>query len=178
MKRNQKGFTVIELAVAVAIIALIGSAAATTTFQVIAGAERSSDHMAAVWQVQNAGYWIGHDAQMAEDVVVDNLEYPNFLVLTWTEKDYDKDDSTYHSVTYFFEDLSNGVGKLKRDHRSSAGANQCSLVAECIYYDPDDLDNTSKASYQSPVLTVKLTAIFGEAQESREYQITKRPNLN
>ena len=177
MKLGEKGIATIEMIVAIAIIALIGSAAATTTFQVTSGTERSNNHMAAVCQVQNAGYWISYDTQMAEGVVVDNLEPPNFIILTWTESDYAGDDSVYHSVTYFLEDLSGGIGKLVRNHWSSAGVNEQSLVAEYIYYDSDDIDNTSKASYQNPVLTIQLTALLGDARVTKEYRVSRRPDL-
>ena len=176
MKQGEKGFTNLELVVAIAIIALVGSAAAAATFQVFQGTERSNNHMTAVRQVHNAGYRISRDAQMAESVTADNLTLPDFLVLSWTEWDY-ADEPTYHSVTYFFEDLTDGIGKLKRNHWSSAGANEQTLVADYIYYDPDDSDDTSKASYQSPVLTVQLTALFEETRETREYRINHRPNL-
>lgn len=174
--KDEKGFSAIELIVATAIIALIGGAATGAIFQTLEGTERSNHHITCLSQVQNAGYWLSYDAQMADGVVTDDLEPEDFIVLTWTEWDYD-DDSTYHSVRYFFEELSNGVGKLKRSHWSSAGANEQTLVADYIYYDPDDPDNTSKVSYQSPVLTVKLTSISGEAREAREYQIKRRPNF-
>ena len=177
MKQGENGFTIIELVVALAIIALIGSAATMTTFQVIKGTERSNNHMTAVRQVQNAGYWISHDTQIAESAIVDNLELPDFLILTWAEQDYAGGEPIYHSVTYFFEDLSDAVGKLKRSHWSSAGANEQTLVAEHIYYDPNDPDNSSKASYESPVLTVQLTAVFGDATETKEYRARHRPNL-
>jgi len=178
MRPNEKGFALVELAVGVAIVALIGSATATAIFQVITVSERSDDHMTAVQQVQNAGYWVSHDAQIAEGIFTDDLGSPNFLVLTWTEHDYSGGDSTYHSVTYFFDDLSSGVGELKRNHWSSAGADQNTLIAKYIYYDPADPDSTSKASYQSPVLTVKLTTLSGEVSESREYRVVHRPNFN
>jgi len=82
----------------------------------------------------------------------------------------------HHSATYFFEDLTDGIGKLKREHWSSAGASEETLIARYIYYDPG-VDNTSNASYLNPVLTVQLTALFEETRETREYQITHRPNL-
>jgi len=177
MKLGEKGFTHIELIVALAIIALIGSATATATIQVLRGTERSNDYMTAVRQVQNAGYRISHDAQMAQGITTDNLTLPDFLVLGWTEWD-SAGDPTYHSVTYFFEDLTDGIGKLKRSHWSSAGANEQTLVADCIYYNPDDSDNTSsKASYQGPVLNVQLTALSGEMRETKEYRINRRPNF-
>ena len=176
MKQAEKGFIHIELIVALTITALIGIVTATATFQIFQGTERSNNHMTAVRQVHNAGYWISRDAQMAESVTADNLTLPDFLVLSWTEWDYG-DEPTYHSVTYFFEDLTDGIGKLKRNHWSSAGANEQTLVAQYIYYDPDDPDDTSKASYQSPVLTVQLTALFEETRETREYRMKRRPNL-
>ena len=177
MRQNERGFTIIETIVALAIIALIGSAASMTIFQIINCTERSSRHMTAVRQVQNAGYWIGRDAQMTESVATDNLSDTDFLIMTWTEQDYDGDE-IYHSITYFFEGLSEGIGKLKRSHWSSDGANEELLVAEYIYYDRDDPLNTSNASYQSPVLTVRLTALFEDTRETREYNINRRPNLN
>ena len=177
MRQGEKGFTLIEFIVAISIIALIASAAAVTTFQVINGTGRSNSHMTSMRQVQNAGYWISRDARMAESIITDNLSSPNFVILNWAERDYGS-DSTYHSVTYFFEDLSDGIGKLKRSHWSSAGANDEMLVAEYIYYDPGDSGNTSNASYQKPVLTLQLVAQFGDAQETREYRVNQRQTFN
>ena len=177
MSQGEKGFSTIELIVALSIIALIGLAATMTTFQVINVTERSESHMTAIRQVQNAGYWISRDAQMAESVITDNLSATDFIILTWTERDYVSDD-IYHSVTYFFEELSDEIGKLKRNHWSSAGANADTLIAEYINYDHDDPVNTSNVSYQNSVLTVKLTALSGDASETREYRINRRQNFN
>ncbi len=176
MKLGEKGFTYVELIVAITIMALASGAAAIATFQVLKGTERNNNYMTAVRQVQNAGYWISRDTQMAQNVTADNLTAPDFLVLSWTETDY-TDDPTYHSVTYFFEGLTDGTGKLKRNHWSSAGANEQTLIAEYIYYNPDDPNNTSKASYQSPALTVQLTALSEEILETREYKINRRSNF-
>lgn len=176
MKQGETGFTLIEFIVTAAIVALIALAANMSLVQVIKGNEPGKNRITAVCQVQNAGYWISCDARMAESVVTDNLTPPDFLILTWTEWD-DQNGSTYHSATYFFEDLSDGIGKIKRTHWSSAGANEQTLVAEYIYYDLGDPDNTSKVSYQSPVLTLQLTAVFGDATETGEYMIKHRLNL-
>lgn len=176
MKRGEKGFTFIELALAIAIIGLVSAVASAAIFQILKNTERNNDHITAVRQVQNAGYWISRDTQMAQSVTTDNLTPPDFLVLSWTEWDADG-DPIYHSARYFFEDLTDSIGKLKRSHWSSAGANEQTLVAEYIYYDSSDVDDTSKASYQSPVLTVQLTALFEKFLETREYKIKHRPNL-
>jgi len=176
MKQGEKGFTLVELLVATTIIVLATGAAGAATFQVFKGTERNNNYMTAVRQVQNAGYWISRDTQMAQSVTTDNLTVPDFLVFSWTEWDY-ADEPTYHTATYFFQDVTDGIGKLKRNHWSSAGVNEETLVAEYIYYDPDDLDDTSKADYQAPALTVQLTAVYDEAMETREYRISHRPNL-
>ena len=176
MKQGEKGFSYVELIVAIAIIALISGAAAIAIFQVLKGTEHNNNYVTAVRQVQNAGYWISQDMQMAQSATADNLTPPDFLILRWTNLD-DPDNPVYHSATYFFEDLIDGIGTLKRGHWSSAGANEQTLVAQYIYFDPDDPNETSNASYQSPLLTVQLTALIKDDKETREYKINHRPNF-
>jgi len=176
MKPGEKGFTLVELLIAITIMVLASGAAGAAIFQILRGTERNNNHMTAVSQVHNAGYWISRDAQMAQSVTTDNLTLPDFLILSWTEWDA-AGDPTYHSATYSFEDLTDGIGKLKRNHWSSAGASEETLVAQHIYYVPSDSDNTSKASYQQPVLAVQLTALFKGSLETKEYKITHRPNF-
>ena len=176
MKQGEKGFSYIELIITVAIITLVSGAAAIAIFQVFKGTERNNDYITAVHQVQSAGYWISRDAQMAQSVTTDNLTPPDFLVFSWTEWD-DNNDPIYHTATYFFEDMTDEVGKLKRRHWSSGGANEQTLVARNIYYTPGDPDDTSKASYQDSLLTVQLTALSEKIMETREYQVRHRPNF-
>ncbi len=175
MKKSEKGFTIVELLIAVAITAMVGSTAAMTVFQVLRNSEGNNNRMTAMRQVQNAGYWISQDAQMAQNVLTDNLTPPDFLVLNWTVWEYGSLKSTYHSVTYFFESQTDGIGKLKRRHWSSDGENNQTPIAEYIYYNPDDPEKTSKASYQSAVFTLQLTALLPGTTETREYKINRRP---
>lgn len=176
MKRNEGGFTYVELLVAITIIVVVSGAAGLAIFQVFKNTERNNDYITVVRQVQNAGYWISRDARTAQNIKTDNLTPPNFLVMNWTEWD-EAGNPIYHSATYFFDGLTQGIGKLKRTHWSSAGASEQTLVANYIYYDPGDPAETSQASYQNPALTVQLTARLKENRETREYQIYHRPNL-
>jgi prepilin-type N-terminal cleavage/methylation domain-containing protein len=175
MKKGEKGFTIIEVLVATAIMALIAGAATQTTFQVYDDTRRNGDHVTAVRQVQNAGYWIGRDARMAEIVYTENLTTPAFMVINWTE--WDVEDTVYHSVTYSIEDLSGNIGKIKRRHQDSGGTDEETLISQYIYYDGSDPDNTTSASFSSPVLTVRVTARCGDYQETREYLIYRRSDF-
>jgi len=179
MKRSERGFTLIELLLVIAIVAGIALAAGAATAQIFASTRRSNDHITATRQVQNAGFWLSRDALMADHITFDNETPANFLVLTWTDWSYEEgEDSIYHSATYSITDLSDDIGKLVRTHSSSDGADEQTLVAEYIYYnpsdDPVDPDTTKVISYQNSVLTIQLTSSFGEASEIREYQIWQR----
>ena len=174
---GENGFTVVEVVVACAIAAVLGSVGVMSVFQTTRSVAASEAQLVAVHQLQNAGHWIGRDVQTAENVVIDDLEYPNFLVLTWTEQDFDGGDPVYHAATYSFEGLTGGIGMLKRNHWSSAGADDDLLVARSVYYDPDDPGNTSSASYQDPTLTVTLRTIFGGVTETRTYSYLQRPDF-
>ncbi len=176
MKNGEKGFTFIELIISITIIVLVSGAASIAIFQIMRGTETNNTHMNAVRQVQNAGYWISRDARMAQSVNTDNLTPPDFIAFNWTEWD-DQNEEIYHTATYFFEDLTDDTGKLKRTHWSSAGANEQTLIATHIYYAPADPDDTSKASYQAPVLTLQLTSLVEDVMEVREYRIKHRSNI-
>ena len=182
MKLSERGFTLVELLVVIALMSLITLGATMTTFQIINVTRHSNDHVAAVRQVQNAGYWISRDALMAESVVVDDdPETAEFLTLTWAEWGYDE-DSYYHEATYSFRDLSAGIGKLERqyviyDDEYVVTESKTNLVAEYIYYNLTDPDDTTKADYESSVLTAQITASLGEASETKEYRVGHRPDF-
>lgn len=176
MRRGERGFSLVELIISLGIIALVASAAGMVIFQVFKGTERNGDQMNLVRQVQNTGYWIGRDARMAEIINTDNLTPPDFLEMEWTEWDSDG-DPTYYEVTYYFEELTDGVGRLKRNYWSSAGANEDTRIAGLIYYSPADTDNTTRASYQPPTLTLRVTGRFEQNIETREYLVSRRPDI-
>jgi prepilin-type N-terminal cleavage/methylation domain-containing protein len=175
MRNGEKGYTLIELIIATTIAVLVSGAASIAIFQVMKGTETNNTHMSAVQQVQTAGYWISRDIRMAQSVNTDNLTPPDFLVFNWVEWD-EENEKIFHSANYSIEGLTDGIGKLKRTHWSSVGANETTLIATNIYYDPADSNDTSKASYQPPVLTLQLTSLVEDAMEVREYRIKNRPN--
>ena len=120
--KNQKGFTLIELIVALAITALIIGAIVMSIFQVFIVNALSSNHMLAVRQVQNAGYWINRDVQMAQSVATDAGATGFPLDVTWEEW-----DGTLNEVTYTLED-----GEIKRSHSVNGGGPSVIVVAQYI----------------------------------------------
>jgi len=168
INENQRGFTLVELIIAVAITGIIVGAITMTIFQVFSGNERTSNHMTAVKQVQNAGYWISHDAQMAwsvepADESVDEPDGTRFpLTLTWIDW-----DGTMNEITYALVG-----GELQRSH-SISGNTETSIVAQYI-------DSTQTiCQFANGKLTLTVTATVGgwqPASETRTYEVIPRPS--
>ncbi len=171
MKAGSKGFTLIELLVAMSITALVSGATMVALSQIYGGTDKNNNLMTVANQVETAGYWITRDAQRATDVTTDNLTAPNFILFAWTEWD-DDGEPTYYTATYAF----NG-STLKRTYWSPSEGYKNMVVGHNLYYNPADSDNSSKAEYISPVLTVRLTGVRDQARETREYRVKKRPDV-
>ncbi len=177
MIRSQRGFTAIELLVALATAALIGGTTTMTALQIIDGGANSQATMAVAVETQRAGHVIGRDVFAAESIVTDGLTAPNFLVLTWTEQDYGGGNSVYHSATYSFKNLIGGVGELFRNHWSSAGADDDTMIARYLRFDPDNPGLSSNVSYLDPVLSVTLRAASGDVSQARTYVYSRRTDF-
>ncbi|MFC1875299.1 type II secretion system protein J [Chloroflexota bacterium] len=91
ISKNQRGFTILELLIAVAITGLIIGGIALTIIQLFEGHAQSSGEMTALRQVQNAGYHISRDVQHAHtsnintDDNPETLDITEILTITWTE---------------------------------------------------------------------------------------------
>ena len=84
--KDQKGFTLLELLIAFAITALITTGITMAISQTFTGSTRSSNHMVAVRQVQEAGYWVSYYAYNAQNLTITgNSGFP--LILRWVDFD-------------------------------------------------------------------------------------------
>ena len=187
IKKDQNGFSLVELLVAIAISGIIIIGLVIGIFQLFTGHARASGEMTVVRQVQQAGYYISRDTQMARDVLVgDDPGTAEVEVVTltwywfmWHENPADRDgeglrviytleeDKLYRNFDVFYEDAEGDVtfGALPYDYKT--------FVAEYI----EDINCT----YDDVTLTLTVTAsvegIAGEQVETRTYEAKPRPNV-
>jgi len=101
IKRNQKGFSLVEILIAIALTAIIGSAVAVTVNQFVNINSRSTNHQIAVSQVQHAVNSISRDAQQAQQVspASFNLVSGGTLTITWVDWNTNIETEVVYKVT-------------------------------------------------------------------------------
>jgi prepilin-type N-terminal cleavage/methylation domain-containing protein len=173
MRPGEKGFTLLELVIGLGIMTLAVAAAGGGIYQTITNTGRNSNHMASVLQVQNAGYRIGQDVQMSQNIAtVEELSDPDFLFLSWI----DAISGDRYEVTYAFQDMDTGsMKKLMRMQSINDTDNQTSLVASDIDYTGE----MTTCNYTDGIFSLKITSVIGNgpatSRESRIYRIFPRP---
>jgi len=166
--KDQRGLTIIELLVVIVLTALITTAVTTTFFQVFNMNIRTTNHMSAISQVQQAGKIVSQDILQAENATAVGGLNP-LLTLIWTEIDGETEYS--YEITY-----SVGDNELWRSETIDGGAPTMTRVAEYIDQDP----TKTSCEKQGTVLIFTVTATvgegtWGEESETRIYRVQPRP---
>jgi len=170
MRRDEKGFIIINLAVVLAISAIIAVGAGMTTVQIIQGSQRTNDWTAVVRQAQNVGYWVSEDALTAQTITIsDDPETTDveFIIVYW--KDWETGDT--HDIRYVWLDSADSLKKLQRKHltRDKNGvttANKTALIADNIC--------TANLTWQDGAWRLSIEARSGDKSATREYEISQR----
>ena len=164
LKKGERGFTLVELVIVVALAGLVGAAITATAFQVFTFSTRLSNQMTAVRQVQQAGFWVSPDVMMYDTSEPGNIDYSGqggkFLVLRWTAH-----DGKEHEVTYTIT----ADDRLQRTHNITEGGQtttEVSVVAEYI-------SSASFVPYDSAYIFI-VTATVGGQTETRTYEVKPR----
>ena len=161
MQRNEKGFAVIELVMVLAIVGIIAPVLTMTTTTMLANYQQADDQTIVLNQVQNAGYWICRDVQMARDVTLgDPNGFPLTLVIP-----VDTDSNNDISIEYSFES-----NKLKRRVYDSLHTLVSeNLVAQYVVVADTTFDSVGAGVYE---LTVKVSE--GDVVVERSYKVSQR----
>jgi prepilin-type N-terminal cleavage/methylation domain-containing protein len=166
LKKGQRGFTLIEVLIVIGLTGLISVGLTTTIMQVLTMSHHTANRMTAVRQVQQAGFWVSPDVQMAQpDKVDDNPSSGKFLVLNWTAQ-----DGKEHEVDYTLENMPSSEFKiLLRKHYIDTALDSTTKVAEYI--------NPAQTScvWAGGELIFTVTATVGDQSETKIYEVKPRP---
>jgi prepilin-type N-terminal cleavage/methylation domain-containing protein len=104
LKKDQKGLTLLELIIAIAITSLITGGIGTIVYQIYTSSARSSNHMVAVREVQDTGYWVSAYAYMAQNATITGVSgFP--VILQWVNFE----PSGRHKVVFTLTSSSGGL---------------------------------------------------------------------
>jgi len=176
INRNQRGFTLVELLVVLAIEGILAGGIVAVIFTVTNVSSRSTDHMTAIKQVENAAHWLSRDAMMAQTHPSESDNYSSFpLTLAWTDWDYTTHNTTENNVVYTIEN-----GNLRRTQEVSINGGLPSTTVTVIaqYIDPS-LDMTHYR-FKNGALEFRICARVQQGStvmvEAREYKVIPRPS--
>jgi len=161
MKRKEKGFTLIEVIIAIAISGMIMAALAMTTATLLTNHRRSTDQNIVLPQVQNAGSWISRDVQMAKDVVFDN---PSGFPVT-LDIPIDTDENNGHSIVYLFDG-----NKLKRQVYDLSDT----LISETLIARHINVEDSTFGIQDFNIYKLTIKASRDKAVVERSYEIVQR----
>jgi hypothetical protein len=158
---NQLGLTFVEVVMAFAVSAILLGSISASISQLFKTNSSATNQMSAVRQVQNAGYWVSHDTQMAQIISANTTGNGFPLILSWTEWT----SGTVQNVTYSIAN-----NQLKRNK----GGNE-SIIANYI----DPAQTTCNFTDNKLILTVTATVGSGPQtrSETRRYEVNPRSRL-
>lgn len=144
---NQKGFTLTELLVGIALTSLLIGAVVMAVPQMNSAVKRGNNHTYVATQLQNATHWLQVDSKMAQEVTLDSGASGFPLVLSWVDW-----DNAQHEVTYYL-----GGSEFFRSYAVDGGSPQIKSLAQSI--------SSGTCTYENGLLSVSLTSEEGSGRE-------------
>jgi hypothetical protein len=162
----------VEVLIAIAITAIIGSGFVMIITQVFSISISDSNHMKALKQVENALHWINRDVQMAQDI---SQTIPGQFPVTLSWKEYIDDASPLNDIIVIYQ-INPATGELTRSESKNSGNTSVFLIASNIIVNGDlttfEYDPVIRAC------NIRITAqVEGlkTASETREMNTMLRP---
>jgi len=161
MRQRQKGFTLLEVVVAVGIVGAIVTTAGMTVTTLLMNFERPTNQQPLLQQVQNAGHWMTRDIKMTSNVTP---SAPNGFPLTLNIP-VDSDPNHDYYIIYLFDG-----NKLKRQLYDSLD----NLIAETFIAQYVDADNTTFANIGTSLYKLTIRASLGKEAVTTSYEMCQR----
>ena len=120
---GQRGFTFIELVIALAVAALLAGVVTETIYQVLTHNARGTSHMVAVKQVENALHFITRDVQMAQTIEFDSWPDP-VMQLDWADW-----DDNHYTAKYYWDPA---TGLLDREFTTGGPSGDTTRISQYI----------------------------------------------
>jgi prepilin-type N-terminal cleavage/methylation domain-containing protein len=160
-RRGVKGFSLIEMAMAIAIIGVVVPGISMSIVHIFKNHEKASDAYVVMQQVQNTGHWISRDIQAADEITLGGPDgFPVTLIVP-----VDTEASNNHKIIYSFES-----DKLKRRVYDSLD----NLITESLVAQYIDTGQTSISSGDSNTYELTASASRNDASVQRNYTIRQR----
>lgn len=159
IRTGQKGFTLTELLVGIALTSLLIGGVAMAVPQMNSAVKRGNNHTYVATQLQNAAHWLQVDSKMAQEVTPDGGESGFPLVLSWVDW-----DNAEHEVTYYLSGR-----EFYRSYSVDGGSPKVKSLAQSI--------SSGTCTYENGMLSVSLTSEEGSGREkaSQVRTITVKP---
>ncbi|MFC1920492.1 PilW family protein [Chloroflexota bacterium] len=165
MKQCQRGFTLIELVLAMGISGVVIGVIAMTTMTLLSNYQQPSSQQTLLQQVQNAGYQMPRDIQMSGNVT---LGSPNGFPVN-IEIPVDQNANNNYDVEYYFDsDI------LKRTQYDSLG----SIASETIITRNVDTGNTTVVSPVAGLYRLVIKASMDEETVTASYETWRRLSID
>jgi len=175
--RGQRGISLVELLVVIAIVGALSAGIATLISQIITGNTRTSNHMIAVRQVQQAGKDLSQDTLQSQNITAGgDLGFP--LTMIWTAWG----SGPTHEIVYSLEDMPGGLPEtqqLRRTYTQYTDGQKTDQSSRIVaqYLVPDE---TSCEVFPRKVRFTITASVGGEppyeGRETRVYEADRRPD--
>ena len=158
-RHGQRGYTLVELIVGLTLSGMLATAVTVFALQTMKVSDTSGDRMQALMQVENAGFWMGRDVQMSENVTLgQSAGFP--LRLVWE----DSDNNTFE-VTYSLDGTD-----LNRTLVENGGDPARVLIARDVATAPSSTNVTRSGG----MVVFSVTSNSGDVDVSHTYTIQPR----
>jgi prepilin-type N-terminal cleavage/methylation domain-containing protein len=162
LKTTEKGFTLIEMLVAMAIAGAIMGVMSAAVITIIRTTAQNDEWNVNLRQVQNAGHWITRDALMAQAVVTPT---PGHFPLTLSWSDWNNTSGTQYN---------NNIQYILNGNTLTRSLNDEPAILIAQYIVTDNTSCSWDATEQK--LTVNIRAsLHGTRYAQETYEISPRP---